>query len=527
MWSTSTMPVEPGEVEQHAAEHGTLAPHTPLRPAAAVTGTRASLHSRSTAATSAAECGRTITDAARGDLVVERPDHRERPPVAARLADLGGARSRPSAPVAASCVAQRVVDLDACGCRGGRGRRRVARERDRRSRRAPVRLHAGETTEIGLRRWVRQRVERGLGQPAGRALGRRSARGTRSTWRSRSASVQPSSAAMSAATSSARPRPTRRARAGGRGCGARARRRRCGPSRRAPRTRPRPASTARPGTIGSASARVGASSASTSRAVAAVARREVRREVGRVPAVGAVQARRASCGCAPPRCRAASTTASTVSAAMRRYVVSLPPVTVTTPLADVCTECRRERSAVRSLLAARDERAQAGPRAEDVGLGDRRGDRAVDRAQEVRDVVGRDLRIVDRSVVVGVGRADVGEPVVAAVAAPRHDEHRTPVLRHRDHGRDLVAHQRPRHRDVHALRGPDRRRVRALVERAHVVGPHAGRVHDELRAHRRSSLPSATTRAPLTRPSASFVEADEASCSSRSRRRSRPRCARR
>ena len=36
---------------------------------------------------------------------------------------------------------------------------------------------------------------------------------------------------------------------------------------------------------------------------------------------------------------------------MRRYVVSLPPVTVMTPLADVVTEWRRERSAVRSLPA--------------------------------------------------------------------------------------------------------------------------------------------------------------------------------
>ena len=65
---------------------GTLAPHTPLRPAAAVTGTREPLHTASTSATSSALVGRTTTPRARGDLVVERPDHRERPPVAARLA---------------------------------------------------------------------------------------------------------------------------------------------------------------------------------------------------------------------------------------------------------------------------------------------------------------------------------------------------------------------------------------------------------------------------------------------------------
>jgi len=46
-----------------------------------------------------------------------------------------------------------------------------------------------------------------------------------------------------------------------------------------------------------------------------------------------------------PNC---STTASTVSSAILRYVVSLPPVTVTTPWAEVCTVWRRDRSAVRS-----------------------------------------------------------------------------------------------------------------------------------------------------------------------------------
>ena len=62
---------------------GMLAPHTPLRPAAAVTGTRASLHTRSSAATSALPVGR-ATAAARGDRgAVVFPDHRQRPPVAA------------------------------------------------------------------------------------------------------------------------------------------------------------------------------------------------------------------------------------------------------------------------------------------------------------------------------------------------------------------------------------------------------------------------------------------------------------
>ncbi len=42
---------------------GTLAPHTPLRPAAAVTGTRASLQIWSTAATWAGDVGRAIAAA--------------------------------------------------------------------------------------------------------------------------------------------------------------------------------------------------------------------------------------------------------------------------------------------------------------------------------------------------------------------------------------------------------------------------------------------------------------------------------
>ena len=65
-------------------------------------------------------------------------------------------------------------------------------------------------------------------------------------------------------------------------------------------------------------------------------------------------AARASCGSRRrPATSSSFTATSTVSAAMRRYVVSLPPVTVITPLADALTEWRRERSAVRSLLAAR------------------------------------------------------------------------------------------------------------------------------------------------------------------------------
>ncbi len=47
--STSTMPVRPHRSSTTPPCTGTEAPHTPLRPAAAVTGTRASLQTASTA----------------------------------------------------------------------------------------------------------------------------------------------------------------------------------------------------------------------------------------------------------------------------------------------------------------------------------------------------------------------------------------------------------------------------------------------------------------------------------------------
>ena len=172
---------------------------------------------------------------------------------------------------------------------------------------------------------------------------------------------------------------------------------------------------------------------------------------------------------------------------------------------------------VGGAFAARalDERAQAGPRAEDVGLGDRGRDRTVDRAQQVGDVVGRALRVVERTVVVGVGGADVGE------VAPRHDEDRAAVLRHRDHRGDVVADLRPRHRDVHTLGRSDRVGMAALVEGAHVVGPHAGRVHDRSRPHQDLGAVG-DARTPCTRPARPSRSRRPRRRSPR-RRRARPR----
>ena len=193
-------------------------------------------------------------------------------------------------------------------------------------------------------------------------------------------------------------------------------------------------------------------------------------------------------------------------------------MTVTTPLADVVTEWRRERSAVRSLPARLTSGPQSGPRAENVGLRDRRRDRTVDRAQQVRDVFGGALRVVERAVVVGVGGADVGE------VAPRHDEHRAPVLRHRDHRGDVVAHLRPRHGDVHALGGADRvgvaclRRARARCRttrrsrsRPFVRAPGSRAVDDDPHALARGRRRPCRSR----RPSASFTTAAPSSAAVR------------
>src|SRR5262249_8612186 len=97
--------------------------------------------------------------------------------------------------------------------------------------------------------------------------------------------------------------------------------------------------------------------------------------------------------------------------------------------------------------------------------------------EEVGEARGGARGVVERAGVVGVGGADVGE------VPPRHDEHRPPVFGDRDDHGDVVADLAPRHGDVHALAGPDRVRMRRLVEGAYVVGPDAGRVDDDVGAH--------------------------------------------
>ena len=80
---------------------------------------------------------------------------------------------------------------------------------------------------------------------------------------------------------------------------------------------------------------------------------------------------------------------------------------------------------------------------------------------------------VDGAVVVGVGGADV-DPV-----APGDDEERPSVAADRHDCGDGATHPVPRQRDMDALGGTQRLGVDALVEGAHLIGPHARRIDDD------------------------------------------------
>jgi len=118
------------------------------------------------------------------------------------------------------------------------------------------------------------------------------------------------------------------------------------------------------------------------------------------------------------------------------------------------------------------QRSQPGPGAGDVLVGQVGAGPGVERAQQVGDVLGGALRVVDRAVVGGVGGADVG------VVAPRHDEHRPLVATDGQDHADVVAHPVPRHGQVDALGRGDRAGVGRLVQGPHVVGKHAPGVDD-------------------------------------------------
>ena len=185
-----------------------------------------------------------------------------------------------------------------------------------------------------------------------------------------------------------RGRTWRRGRAAGPACGGRARRRACGPSRPATANTASARRYGSPGTSGSPSAGSRADEALHDAGLGAVPRgRGARRSTSPRASGGSWypaapmsgEALRAAAADAAPS--SSWSTWSMVSSAMARYVVSLPPVIVTTPRRTRgCRGGARGRRCVRSLAGAQ-QRTQPGPGADDVGLGERLVDHAVDRAR--------------------------------------------------------------------------------------------------------------------------------------------------
>ena len=132
------------------------------------------------------------------------------------------------------------------------------------------------------------------------------------------------------------------------------------------------------------------------------------------------------------------------------------------------------------VLVRLHQRTEPRPHAEYVVHGHTCRDTRVQCVEHVLDVVFGALGVVDRSLVVGIGRADVGVHERAVTLRHPRDHKQAPaVFRDGDDDGDVVAHLVPRHSEVHALCGADRVGVHLLVERADIVGPHAGCVdHD-------------------------------------------------
>ena len=91
------MPARPHRSRATPPNRGTDAPHTPLRPPAGVTGTRAWWQRASTAATWAVSVGRATTAGLRRHLAGHRPADGQRPPVPSRLGPVLVQRRDPGA----------------------------------------------------------------------------------------------------------------------------------------------------------------------------------------------------------------------------------------------------------------------------------------------------------------------------------------------------------------------------------------------------------------------------------------------
>ena len=221
--STSTSPASRSVSSTTPPNTGTDAPHTPLRPPAAVTGIRASLHSRSDRGHLV---GRSSAGTRRrrgaGTSPASDPVHRQRPPVAARLGDASariGRRSR-----------RRAQAVEHRGVEHGDGERR-----------AEVLGRAGELDRRrGSRAVTRARRRSSLRLAAG--LVRRTGRRYASTWRS--SLIVPTELAGEQAATPAPPPGRVPVEQAGRGCGAVSTSSSVPAISAAPRRRPRPAGTA-------------------------------------------------------------------------------------------------------------------------------------------------------------------------------------------------------------------------------------------------------------------------------------------
>ena len=170
-----------------------------------------------------------------------------------------------------------------------------------------------------------------------------------------------------------------------------------------------------------------------------------------------------------------STRRSTVIFAIRRHVVSLPPVIVTMPLEVSYSSALREMSTDFFGSPVEISGRTPGVGARDV-LGDDVGrEERVDRLEQVGDVLVGRAHVLDVALVVVVGRAD------QRLAEPRQHEDPAPARR-RDDRADVHRQALAREDDVRAAAGPDHRHLGLVVQLvgADAVRPHAGGVDDGL-----------------------------------------------
>ena len=174
-----------------------------------------------------------------------------------------------------------------------------------------------------------------------------------------------------------------------------------------------------------------------------------------------------------------STIRSTASFAIRRQVVSLPPVIVIMPLDVSYSSALREMSTdfFGSPVEISGRTPANAPSTSPAPTSCR--EERVQRVEQVLHVLVGRLHALDVALVVVVGRAD------ERLAEPRQHEDRAPSPGRRDHA---GVHAQPlgRQHDVRPAARADHRHLGLVAQlvRAQPVGPHPGRVDDVRGAHR-------------------------------------------